>query len=136
MQPQDLKIVIIGGGVGGLGTAIALRRKGFRNVSVYERDLGLFSNPQFVSSALQMPLQEDKDTLLLSWLLLEDLDSSEQLILKKRWIPSLSQQMDLDCLMAFQVFVEKFEVLFHSMYNRKTNPGVHARACRTQWTSR
>lgn len=40
MKPQDLKIAVIGGGPGGLCTAIALRRKGFQNVIVFERDRG------------------------------------------------------------------------------------------------
>ena len=33
------KIVILGAGIGGLTTAIALRQKGFNNISIYERRL-------------------------------------------------------------------------------------------------
>mmetsp|Transcript_3176 Transcript_3176/g.4744 ORF Transcript_3176/g.4744 Transcript_3176/m.4744 type:complete len:642 (-) Transcript_3176:117-2042(-) len=38
---KDAKIGIVGGGIGGLSTALALKNSGFTNVIVYERDLCL-----------------------------------------------------------------------------------------------
>ncbi len=38
MQASELRFGIIGGGPGGLLTAIALKRKGFKNIFVFERD--------------------------------------------------------------------------------------------------
>lgn len=35
---QDARIVIVGCGLGGLGTAISLEQAGFTNISLYERD--------------------------------------------------------------------------------------------------
>lgn len=48
---KDLRIAIIGAGMGGLGSALALARKGFKNIDVYETssDLG------FVGAGIQMP---------------------------------------------------------------------------------
>ncbi|MDO5971393.1 FAD-dependent monooxygenase [Flavivirga aquimarina] len=37
MIDKDSKIAILGAGIGGLTTAIALHQKGFRNISIYER---------------------------------------------------------------------------------------------------
>ncbi len=37
MKNKYSKIVILGAGIGGLTTAIALRKKGFKNISIYER---------------------------------------------------------------------------------------------------
>ncbi|WBX75761.1 FAD-dependent monooxygenase [Tenacibaculum ovolyticum] len=37
MKDKYSKIVILGAGIGGLTTAIALRQKGFKNISIYER---------------------------------------------------------------------------------------------------
>jgi 2-polyprenyl-6-methoxyphenol hydroxylase-like FAD-dependent oxidoreductase len=38
MKAAELRFGIVGGGPGGLLTAIALKRKGFRNIHVFERD--------------------------------------------------------------------------------------------------
>ena len=40
MKAAELRIGIVGGGPGGLLAAIALKRRGFRNISVFERDRG------------------------------------------------------------------------------------------------
>ncbi|WBX71175.1 FAD-dependent monooxygenase [Tenacibaculum retecalamus] len=37
MKGKHSKIVVLGAGIGGLTTAIALRQKGFKNISIYER---------------------------------------------------------------------------------------------------
>lgn len=37
MKDKYSKIVVLGAGIGGLTTAIALRQKGFKNISIYER---------------------------------------------------------------------------------------------------
>lgn len=47
---QDLKICIIGAGISGTTTALALARQGFRNVTVYERAPAL----GFVGAGIQM----------------------------------------------------------------------------------
>lgn len=48
--PQDLQIAIIGAGMGGLTTALALAKRGFKNIDVYEtaHDLG------FVGAGIQL----------------------------------------------------------------------------------
>jgi salicylate hydroxylase len=48
--PQDLQIAIIGAGMGGLTTALALAKRGFKNIDVYENahDLG------FVGAGIQL----------------------------------------------------------------------------------
>ncbi|KAJ5624048.1 hypothetical protein N7510_000357 [Penicillium lagena] len=48
--PQDLQIAILGAGMGGLTTALALARRGFKNIHVYEHatDLG------FVGAGIQL----------------------------------------------------------------------------------
>ena len=48
--PHDLKIAIIGAGMGGLTTALALAQRGFKNIDVYENahDLG------FVGAGIQL----------------------------------------------------------------------------------
>ncbi|KAL4872341.1 hypothetical protein BDV12DRAFT_210847 [Aspergillus spectabilis] len=50
MAPQDLKIAILGAGMGGLTTALALAEKGFKHIDVYEHasDLG------FVGAGIQL----------------------------------------------------------------------------------
>ena len=40
MKATELRFGIVGGGPGGLLTAIALSRKGFKNIHVFERDQG------------------------------------------------------------------------------------------------
>lgn len=47
---QDLQIAIIGAGMGGLTTALALAKRGFKNIDVYENahDLG------FVGAGIQL----------------------------------------------------------------------------------
>ncbi|CAK7241004.1 MAG: hypothetical protein STHCBS139747_002461 [Sporothrix thermara] len=49
-SPYDLKIAIVGAGMGGLGVALSLAKKGFKHISVYEAaaDLG------FVGAGIQM----------------------------------------------------------------------------------
>ncbi|CAK7228085.1 hypothetical protein SCUCBS95973_006761 [Sporothrix curviconia] len=49
-SPYDLKIAIVGAGMGGLGLALSLAKKGFKHISVYEAaaDLG------FVGAGIQM----------------------------------------------------------------------------------
>ncbi|KAH8423389.1 putative monooxygenase [Aspergillus melleus] len=49
-SPQDLKIAILGAGMGGLTTALALARQGFKHIDVYESasDLG------FVGAGIQL----------------------------------------------------------------------------------
>jgi salicylate hydroxylase len=48
--PQDLQIAILGAGMGGLTTALALAQRGFKNIDVYENahDLG------FVGAGIQL----------------------------------------------------------------------------------
>ncbi|KAL2175645.1 uncharacterized protein P884DRAFT_227661 [Thermothelomyces heterothallicus CBS 202.75] len=48
---RDLRIVIIGAGMGGLGTALAFAKKGFKNIDVFETA----SNLGFVGAGIQMP---------------------------------------------------------------------------------
>ncbi len=50
VKVQDLRIAIIGAGMGGLGTALALAKNGFKNISVYESA----SNLGFVGAGIQM----------------------------------------------------------------------------------
>ncbi|CCF36872.1 hypothetical protein CH063_01588, partial [Colletotrichum higginsianum] len=50
-DPKDLKIAVIGAGMGGLGCALALAKKGFRHIDVYETA----SNLGFVGAGIQMP---------------------------------------------------------------------------------
>lgn len=53
MEPQkalDLRIAIIGAGMGGLTTALALAKKGFTNVDVYE----YASTLGFVGAGIQL----------------------------------------------------------------------------------
>ncbi|TQN74803.1 FAD-dependent monooxygenase OpS4 [Colletotrichum shisoi] len=50
-DPNDLKIAVIGAGMGGLGCALALAKKGFRHIDVYETA----SNLGFVGAGIQMP---------------------------------------------------------------------------------
>ncbi|GKT85390.1 3-hydroxybenzoate 6-hydroxylase 1 [Colletotrichum tofieldiae] len=50
-DPKDLKIAIIGAGMGGLGCALALAKKGFKHIDVYETA----SNLGFVGAGIQMP---------------------------------------------------------------------------------
>lgn len=49
-SPQDLQIAILGAGMGGLTTALALAQRGFKNIDVYEHahDLG------FVGAGIQL----------------------------------------------------------------------------------
>ncbi|KAJ5233932.1 Monooxygenase FAD-binding [Penicillium citrinum] len=49
-SPQDLKVAILGAGMGGLTTALALAQRGFKNIDVYEsaHDLG------FVGAGIQL----------------------------------------------------------------------------------
>lgn len=48
--PQDLQIAILGAGMGGLTSALALAQQGFKNIDVYENasDLG------FVGAGIQL----------------------------------------------------------------------------------
>jgi salicylate hydroxylase len=46
----DLRIAIIGAGMGGLGAALALAKKGFKNIDVYETA----SNLGFVGAGIQL----------------------------------------------------------------------------------
>lgn len=48
--PQDLQIAILGAGMGGLTSALALAQQGFKNIDVYESatDLG------FVGAGIQL----------------------------------------------------------------------------------
>lgn len=48
---HDLRIVIVGAGMGGLGTALAFAKKGFKNIDVFETA----SNLGFVGAGIQMP---------------------------------------------------------------------------------
>ncbi|KAL2200557.1 hypothetical protein P885DRAFT_57428 [Corynascus similis CBS 632.67] len=48
---RDLRIAIIGAGMGGLGTALAFAKKGFKNIDVFETA----SNLGFVGAGIQMP---------------------------------------------------------------------------------
>ncbi|CEJ57224.1 Putative 2-polyprenyl-6-methoxyphenol hydroxylase [Penicillium brasilianum] len=48
--PQDLQIAIIGAGMGGLTTALALAKRGFKNIDVYENAPGL----GFVGAGIQL----------------------------------------------------------------------------------
>ncbi|KAK3954625.1 hypothetical protein QBC32DRAFT_80108 [Pseudoneurospora amorphoporcata] len=48
---RDLRIAIIGAGMGGLGAALAFAKKGFKNINVYETA----SNLGFVGAGIQMP---------------------------------------------------------------------------------
>ncbi|KAK4103616.1 FAD/NAD(P)-binding domain-containing protein [Parathielavia hyrcaniae] len=48
---RDMRIVIIGAGMGGLGTALAFAKKGFNNIHVFETA----SNLGFVGAGIQMP---------------------------------------------------------------------------------
>ncbi|KAK4456733.1 hypothetical protein QBC42DRAFT_321568 [Cladorrhinum samala] len=48
---RDLRIVVIGAGMGGLGTALAFARKGFKKIDVFETA----SNLGFVGAGIQMP---------------------------------------------------------------------------------
>lgn len=48
---QDLQIAIVGAGMGGLGAALALAKRGFKNIDVYETA----SNLGFVGAGIQMP---------------------------------------------------------------------------------
>ncbi|KAJ9134549.1 FAD/NAD(P)-binding domain-containing protein [Coniochaeta hoffmannii] len=50
-DPRDLRIVVIGAGMGGLGTALAFAKKGFKNIDLYENA----SNLGFVGAGIQMP---------------------------------------------------------------------------------
>ncbi|KAL0944394.1 3-hydroxybenzoate 6-hydroxylase 1 [Colletotrichum truncatum] len=50
-DPKDLKIAVIGAGMGGLGCALALAKKGFKHVDVYETA----STLGFVGAGIQMP---------------------------------------------------------------------------------
>ncbi|KAJ5011701.1 FAD-dependent monooxygenase OpS4 [Colletotrichum sp. SAR 10_99] len=50
-DPKDLKIAVIGSGMGGLGAALALAKKGFKHVDVYETA----STLGFVGAGIQMP---------------------------------------------------------------------------------
>ncbi|KAH8880658.1 FAD/NAD(P)-binding domain-containing protein [Thozetella sp. PMI_491] len=50
-DPRDLRIAIIGAGMGGLGTALAFAKKGFKRIDVYETA----SNLGFVGAGIQMP---------------------------------------------------------------------------------
>ncbi|GKT48652.1 FAD-dependent monooxygenase OpS4 [Colletotrichum spaethianum] len=50
-DPKELKIAIIGAGMGGLGCALALAKKGFNHIDVYETA----SNLGFVGAGIQMP---------------------------------------------------------------------------------
>mmetsp|Transcript_12128 Transcript_12128/g.16760 ORF Transcript_12128/g.16760 Transcript_12128/m.16760 type:complete len:118 (-) Transcript_12128:1003-1356(-) len=56
MDGSNLRIAIIGGGPGGLCTALALHRKGFKNVSVYERDGNADARKQGYSFTLRSPI--------------------------------------------------------------------------------
>lgn len=47
---RDLHIAIMGAGMGGLGTALALAKKGFKHIDVYESA----SNLGFVGAGIQM----------------------------------------------------------------------------------
>jgi salicylate hydroxylase len=49
-SPQDLRVAILGAGMGGLTTALALAQRGFKNIDVYENahDLG------FVGAGIQL----------------------------------------------------------------------------------
>ena len=48
---KDLQIAILGAGMGGLGAALALAKRGFKNIDVYETA----SNLGFVGAGIQMP---------------------------------------------------------------------------------
>ncbi|KAF6843938.1 3-hydroxybenzoate 6-hydroxylase 1 [Colletotrichum musicola] len=50
-DPKDLEVAVIGAGMGGLGCALALAKKGFRHIDVYETA----SNLGFVGAGIQMP---------------------------------------------------------------------------------
>ncbi|TAQ91094.1 hypothetical protein B7494_g670 [Chlorociboria aeruginascens] len=50
MAIEDLDIVIIGAGMGGLSSALALAKKGFKNISIYETA----SNLGFVGAGIQL----------------------------------------------------------------------------------
>ncbi|KAK1826761.1 FAD/NAD(P)-binding domain-containing protein [Podospora conica] len=50
-DPKDLRVVIVGAGMGGLGTALAFAKKGFKNINVYENA----PNLGFVGAGIQMP---------------------------------------------------------------------------------
>ncbi|KAI9369227.1 hypothetical protein BJX61DRAFT_520493 [Aspergillus egyptiacus] len=50
MAPQDLKIAILGAGMGGLTSALALAEKGFKHIDVYETA----SNLGFVGAGIQL----------------------------------------------------------------------------------
>lgn len=47
---RDLEIAIIGAGMGGLGAALALAKRGFKHINVYEAA----SNLGFVGAGIQM----------------------------------------------------------------------------------
>lgn len=49
-NPRDLRIAIIGAGMGGLGSALALAKNGFKNIDVYETASSL----GFVGAGIQM----------------------------------------------------------------------------------
>ncbi|CAK7229012.1 hypothetical protein SCUCBS95973_007073 [Sporothrix curviconia] len=49
-RPQDLRVAIIGAGMGGLATALALAKKGFSNIHLYENAPGL----GFVGAGIQL----------------------------------------------------------------------------------
>lgn len=49
-SPQDLQIAIVGAGMGGLTCALALARRGFKKIDVYESAHGL----GFVGAGIQL----------------------------------------------------------------------------------
>ncbi|KAL1879406.1 hypothetical protein VTK73DRAFT_6938 [Phialemonium thermophilum] len=50
-DPRNLRVAVIGAGMGGLGTALAFARKGFKHIDVFETA----SNLGFVGAGIQMP---------------------------------------------------------------------------------
>lgn len=69
MIDKDSKITILGAGIGGLTTAIALHQRGFKNISIYERrnktttigaGLVLWSNAVKIIDKLELPREVKK----------------------------------------------------------------------------
>ena len=82
-DPKSLRVAIIGGGLGGFTVGIALLQRGFKNVTVYEKDAHMDVRRQGYGLTILQGISALKQLQLFNQILAQDTPSRSHLIFNK-----------------------------------------------------